>query len=266
MASNTTVTLEIYEQRLSITFDSEVISIGKISRKIESETAGVVGLLPFDRMQITLEYLQSIEDMITSNYTIVAKIKKGGKDTFTGFVDKSTIKFPIVHYTTQMTKETISFEVYDYLARLTQNDITTSYNLGYLIDSEDHAGTDRYTPITANGSYIIVTLPTTTTGQFIQVGDIIETPKIKILVLATTYYYDYDANNNPVARRCNITYYSADPIPTGYSEITNQVIIKRFEGITIGGSGYDNTVSTLSVVKSILNRNWIRSNVIYNLS
>ena len=64
-----------------------------------------------------------------------------------------------------MTKETISFEVYDYLARLTQNDITTSYKLGYLIDSEDHAGTDRYTPITANGSYIIVTLPTTTTGQ-----------------------------------------------------------------------------------------------------
>ena len=266
MASNTTVTLEIYEQQISTTFDSEVISIGKISRKIESETAGVVGLLPFDRMQITMKYVQLIEDMITSNYTIVAKIKKGGKDIFTGFIDKSTIKFPIVHYTTQITKETISFEVYDYLARLTQNDITTSYNLGYLIDSEDHAGTDRYTPITANGSYIIVTLPTTTTGQFIQVGDIIETPKIKILVLATTYYYDYDANNNPVARRCNITYYSADPIPTGYSEITNQVIIKRFEGlsVTISGSGYDNTVSTLSVVKSILKRNWIRSNVSYN--
>ena len=266
MASNTTVTLEIYEQQISTTFDSEVISIGKISRKIESETAGVVGLLPFDRMQITMKYVQLIEDMITSNYTIVAKIKKGGKDIFTGFIDKSTIKFPIVHYTTQITKETISFEVYDYLARLTQNDITTSYNLGYLIGSEDHAGTDRYTPIRASGSYIIVTLPTTTTGRFIQVGDIIETPKIKILVLATTYYYDYDANNNPVARRCNITYYSADPIPTGYSEITNQVIIKRFEGlsVTIGGSGYDNTVSTLSVVKSILKRNWIRSNVSYD--
>jgi hypothetical protein len=266
MASNTTVTLEIYEQQISITFDSEVISIGKISRKIESETAGVVGLLPFDRMQITMKYVQLIEDMITSNYTIVAKIKKGGKDIFAGFIDKSTIKFPIVHYTTQITKETISFEVYDYLARLTQNDITTSYNLGYLIDSEDHAGTDRYTPITANGSDIIVTLPTTTTGQFIQVGDIIETPKIKILVLATTYYYDYDANNNPVARRCDITYYSADPIPTGYSEITNQVIIKRFEGlsVTISGSDYDSTVSTLSVVKSILKRNWIRSNVSYN--